>query len=171
MTSHGSGNSTWSSQKMIFHTFTIDNKTQFTAKFISKQWNEVIRPFIKGHVGFLLTEIQKLLDGERRWGIAGVVLDFRVGIFEQRQKEPHFESLTMMLSGCDVRGWLRTNESISPPVTAAVLFSLCPHFHPPTRVRKGAMRWGPYGYETRHERFQFSFLDLHLWMFRSAPWR
>lgn len=42
----------------------------------------------------LLTEIQKLLDGERgRWK-SGVILDFGVAVFQQRPEDPHIESFS-----------------------------------------------------------------------------
>lgn len=46
----------------------------------------------------LLTKIQKLLDGERRWRKLGVIIDFGVCVFQKRHEDSHVESL-MMLSG------------------------------------------------------------------------
>lgn len=42
-----------------------------------------------------LTKIQKLLNGERRWRKLGVELDFVVGVFQQRPKQPHVDSLDL----------------------------------------------------------------------------
>lgn len=42
-----------------------------------------------------LTKIQKLLNGERRGRKFGVVLDFVVGVFQQRPKQPHVDSLDL----------------------------------------------------------------------------
>lgn len=47
----------------------------------------------------LLTKIQKLLNGERRRRKSGVILDFVVGVFQQRQEDPHVDS-TAKVSGC-----------------------------------------------------------------------
>ena len=37
-----------------------------------------------------LTEIQKLLNGQRGRREPGVVLDFGVGVFQERHEDPHF---------------------------------------------------------------------------------
>lgn len=47
----------------------------------------------------LLTKIQKLLNGERGGRESGVILDFVVGVFQQRQEDPHVDSRAKV-SGC-----------------------------------------------------------------------
>lgn len=44
-----------------------------------------------------LTKIQELLYGERRGRKFGVVLDFVVGVFQQRPKQPHVDSFGLGL--------------------------------------------------------------------------
>lgn len=49
-------------------------------------------PIQTGQLEMQLTKIQELLNGERRGRKFGVILDFVVGVFQQRPEEPHVDS-------------------------------------------------------------------------------
>lgn len=108
-----------------------------------------------------LTKIQELLNGERRGRKFGVVLDLVVGVFQQRPKQPHVDSLDLdaNVKMTDTQGkregfipvGVDSKADGSPPAAPADMISLARCTKPDLyEYYFKAYRWLHHGYPTTH---------------------